>query len=321
VNVLVTGGSGFVGFNFILYLLSKKKNVNVINLSRSPAPLKVVDQRYSFIQGNVLDEKVVCEAIRKAEYIVNFVGVVNDSNSIKNSQNMVETNVLGANSVFEIAHREEVKKIIHISSTAVYGKQIGGKVNEDAPLNPLNFYGASKAGADLLGMSHYRIHKLPIIIARLSSNYGLFQSVDKLIPKFSRFASKGEPLPIYGDGSAHRDWIFATDSCRAISLLLQQGKPGKIYNITGRDDRSILDVAKCILDILDKPEDLISFIDRREYGYNYVLDDTRIRNEFGWEPQIKFREGMELVVPVYAEGLRLSTVSKLYPNVKVEIRA
>lgn len=317
-KVLVTGGCGFIGSNFIRYLLKTRPDIQVINLDKLTYAgnlenlidvQELYPDRYTFIRGDICDRELVCRILKdyEIEAIVNFAAQSHVDRSILSSEDFIQTNVQGTRNLMDCV-RECVKdlsnfRFIQISTDEVYGS-LGeeGYFTEESPLLPNNPYAASKAAADLLVRAYYRTYGFPAIITRSSNNYGPYQFPEKLIPLMILKALKDEPLPVYGDGRNVRDWLYVEDNCRAIALVLERGKIGEIYNIGGGCEKRNIEVVKLILKLLDKPETLITFVeDRPGHDWRYALDWSKIRDQLGWEPVTSFEEGLSKTVKWYLE--------------------
>ncbi len=301
-KILVTGGAGFIGSNFILHMLEKYTDVFIINYDALTYAgnldnLKAIENhvQYQFIHGNLLDHQKIEEVLRQGiDYIINFAAETHVDRSIHSSDVFVKTNILGTQVLLEKARMYGVKKYIQISTDEVYGALTGqGYFTEKTPLAPNNPYSASKAGGDLLVMAYYKTYGLPINITRCSNNYGPFQFPEKLIPFMVLNALKNKPLPLYGNGLNIRDWIHVRDHCTAIEKVLLNGEIGEIYNIGGNNERTNLDIVKKILDILGLSDRQITFTqDRLGHDYRYAIDATKIKECLKWEPSLNFEEGL-----------------------------
>jgi dTDP-glucose 4,6-dehydratase len=308
-KVLVTGGAGFIGSNFIRYFMNKYNNYKIINLDALTYAGNLNNlydiknnSNYTFVKGNILDKQLVESIAKKGvDYIVNFAAQTHVDRSIKKSGDFVETNILGTSILLDVAKEYSIKKYIQISTDEVYGS-LGktGYFTEETPLKPNNPYSASKASADLLVMSYYKTHNLPINITRCSNNYGPYQFPEKLIPLMIYNAYNNIKLPVYGDGLNIRDWIHVEDHCRAIDLVIHNGIIGEVYNIGGNNERTNIDIVNKILDTLGKDKSLINFVkDRLGHDYRYAIDATKIRDELSFEPKIRFEKGINDTIDWY----------------------
>jgi dTDP-glucose 4,6-dehydratase len=311
VTVLVTGGAGFIGSNFVLYLLEKYPQFHVINLDKLTYAgnldnLKSVENHpnYTFIKGDICDEKLVEEIVAGGvDYLINFAAESHVDRSITDPGIFVRTNVLGTQVLLEAAKKYGVKKYIQISTDEVYGSlDKEGYFTETSPLTPNSPYSASKASADLFVRAYYKTFGLNVNITRCSNNYGPYQFPEKLIPLMISNALEGKELPVYGDGLYVRDWLYVEDHCRAIDVVMRQGKPGEIYNIGGSNEKTNLEIVKLILRELNKPESLIRFVkDRPGHDRRYAIDSSKIQKELNWKPQYDFLSGLKLTIQWYQE--------------------
>jgi len=310
-KLLVTGGLGFIGSNFILQTLSKHPNYNIINMDKigigaNLENLKDLENKegYHFIKGNISNFQLVAEAIKDVDAVINFAAETHVDRSISNPYPFIESNYLGTFNLLE-AERKNDEKIRHIqiSTDEVYGDITQGSFSEEDKLKPSNPYSASKAAADMLCLAYHRTYGQDIIITRCTNNFGPHQFPEKLIPKTIIRALKNLPIPIYGTGENIRDWIYVLDHCEAIDHALRKGKTGEIYNISSGNELSVITIAKKILNILGKPEDLITFVeDRPGNDIRYSLDSSKIRRELGWKPRHGFEESLEKTVKWYQEN-------------------
>lgn len=312
-HVLVTGGMGFIGSNFILYMLSQYNSLHITNLDAltyagNPDNLEEVasSERYRFVKADITDygqlEHIFAETAYDA--VVHFAAESHVDRSIADPEAFVRSNVLGTFQLLEAAKRHGIAKFIHVSTDEVYGS-LGdnGCFTEDSPLAPNSPYSASKAGSDLLARAYAQTYGLPVIITRCSNNYGPRQFPEKLIPTVILRALHDEPIPIYGDGSNVRDWLHVTDHCAAIDFVLRVGRVGEVYNIGGHNERTNLDVVRMILQVLNKPESLITFItDRPGHDKRYAIDPSKTERELGWRPQIELEQGMRQTVAWYVSN-------------------
>lgn len=311
-KLLVTGGAGFIGSNFVTYMLEKYPTYQIINLDKLTYAgnldnLKEIEdnKNYRFIKGDIADrllvEKTVADGI---DIIVNFAAESHVDRSIDNPGVFIQTNVQGTQVLLEAAKKYHIKKFVQISTDEVYGT-LGstGLFTETTPLAPNSPYSASKASADLLVRAYYETYGLPVAITRCSNNYGRYQFPEKLIPLMIINALHNEPLPVYGDGLNVRDWLHVEDHCRAIDLVLHDGKAGEVYNIGGNNERTNLEIVKSILSYLDKPESLITFVtDRLGHDFRYAIDATKIKEELGWEPLHTFETGIKETIKWYIQN-------------------
>lgn len=308
-KILVTGGAGFIGSNFIRHILENHPQCRVVNLdkltyagSRTTVADVAGHPRYQFIQGDVADralvEKVMGEGI---ESVVHFAAESHVDRSISGADPFVRTNVVGTHCLLESARAAGVRRYIQISSDEVYGPvPEGRKAGPDAQLDPSNPYAASKAAADLLVAAAWRTHGFPAIITRCTNNYGPWQHPEKFIPVLTLAALQGVELPIYGDGLQVRDWIHVSDHCRALAAILFSGVPGKVYTIAGGNSERNIDMAKRILDFGAAPGAEIRHVeDRPGHDRRYDLDDDVTRRELGWRPRVPLADGLAATVQWY----------------------
>jgi dTDP-glucose 4,6-dehydratase len=317
-KLLVTGGCGFIGSNFIRFILKTHPNWKVVNLDKltycgNLANLRDLENHpnYRFIRGDIADRKLINRLFKTERFdaVLNFAAESHVDRSILDPSPFIETNVKGVQVLLEAARQYPVERFIQISTDEVYGS-LGptGKFTEDSPLRPNNPYSASKASADLLCRAYWKAYGVPIIITRSSNNYGPYQFPEKLIPLMIRNALLGKELPVYGKGEQIRDWLYVEDNCRAITLVLERGRVGEIYNIGGGCEKKNIEVVRMICDILREIRGLrpkIQFIkDPRgpAHDFRYALDCTKIKEELGWEPQTKFEEGLRRTVNWYLEN-------------------
>ena len=308
-KILVTGGAGFIGSNFVRYFLRAHPESAVLNLDKltyagNPDNLTEVESQanYQFVFGDIGDTSLVESLLdQQAAAIVHFAAESHVDRSIADARDFVRTNVLGTYSLLEAARRKRIPRFVHVSTDEVYGSLGPGEAaNEQAPLRPNSPYAASKAAADLLVRSFWQTYQFPAIITRSSNNYGPNQFPEKLIPLMITNAVEGKKLPLYGDGLNERDWIFVADHCRALDRILEGGQPGEIYNIGFGRPVTNLEIVRRLLHILGKSEDLIDFvIDRPGHDRRYALDTSKIRGELGWDPAVGLEAGLTQTVHWY----------------------
>lgn len=300
---------GFIGSNFIHYLLEYHPDYKIVNLDAltyagNPANLKDVEKnpRYKFIKGNISDEKLMGEVFKgeKPDAVLNFAAETHVDRSIGEPAPFLETNVLGTHVLLEVAKRYKISLFCQISTDEVYGSIKRGSFSENSPLNPSSPYASSKAAADLLTLSYFKTYKLPIIITRSTNNFGPFQFPEKFIPRLLTNALLGKNLPVYGKGQNMRDWIYVLDNCRAIDLILKKGKIGEIYNIGGGNEKTNLEIAKEIKKRF--PKSKIEFVaDRPGHDFRYSLDCSKIK-KLGFKPRYSFEEALEETMNWYREN-------------------
>lgn len=306
-KLLVTGGCGFIGSNFIRYML-KNTNYEIINLdaltySGNPDNLRDVagNERYRFVKGIIGDKKLVSEIVQDVDHVVNFAAESHVDRSIRDPKPFIVTNIEGTQNIIEVCRHSDIKKIVHISTDEVYG-ELGetGKFVESLPLLPNSPYSASKASADLIIRAYHETYGLPVATARPSNNYGYYQYPEKFIPLLITNLLEDKPVPVYGEGKNIRDWIFVEDCCAGIAAILDRGKAGEVYNVGGESEKRNIDIVRMILRLLGKDESNIKFVkDRPGHDYRYALDNTRIRKELGWAPKMNLETGLAKTVDWY----------------------
>ena len=308
-KLLITGGAGFIGSNFVRYILEQYPRYRVINLDKLTYAGNLEnlcglenEPRHQFIQGDICEARAVDEILRKGvEAVINFAAESHVDRSILESSDFIRTNIVGTHNLLEQCRKNRVGRFIQISTDEVYGS-LGpsGMFTENSPLQPNSPYAASKASADLLVRSYHRTHAFPGIITRCSNNYGPCQFPEKLIPLLISNAMSGTPLPIYGDGLNVRDWIHVRDHCVAVDAVLHQGRPGEIYNIGARQQLPNLEIAKRVLKLLNKDENLITYVeDRPGHDRRYAIDPSKIERQLGWRPRVPFDDGLRETIEWY----------------------
>lgn len=309
-RILVTGGCGFIGSNFIHYLLSSFSyrivNMDKLTYAGNLENLKDLEghQDYTFVKGDIAEpadlEKAFAEGI---DVVVNFAAESHVDRSIIDPDSFVRTNIYGTYSLLEQARKRGIKKFLQVSTDEVYGS-LGttGKFREDTGLAPNSPYSASKASADMLAMAYYKTFGLPVCITRCSNNYGPYQFPEKLIPLLVTNAMEGLDLPIYGDGMNIRDWIHVSDHCAALALVMEKGQPGSVYNVGADNERTNLEIVETILEVMGKPRTLVKYVkDRPGHDRRYAIDNGKIKGELGFVPRVPFRTGMEETIRWYEE--------------------
>ena len=307
-KILVTGGLGFIGSNFIRYILNKYPNYHIVNLDAMTyagnlTNLKDVEDnpRYQFIKGNICNKEDVEQAVRDCDVIFNFAAETHVDRSIIESGIFVKTDVIGTHILLDAARKKDIK-FVQISTDEVYGSIENGSFKEDDLLDPSSQYSASKAGADLLVKSYNKTYGLAVLITRSSNNFGPFQYPEKLIPVLILNALRDKPLPIYGEGKNIRDWIYVLDNCEAIDLVFHKGKIGEIYNIGAGNEKTNIEIANLVLEVLNKPKSLIEFVmDRPGHDFRYSLNCEKIR-DLGWMPRYMFKKAMEETIRWYKDN-------------------
>jgi len=306
---LVTGGAGFIGSNYIYYLLENYENIEIINLDKLTYAgnldnLQKIENysNYKFIKGDICDAKLVDELAKGCDIIVNFAAESHVDRSIGAPDDFIKTDIFGAFTLLEAARKYEVEKFIQISTDEVYGSTDKESFTETDPLMPSSPYSASKAGADRLAYSYHVTYNLPVIITRCSNNFGPYQYPEKLIPLFVLNAYQDKKLPVYGDGKNVRDWIYVWDHCNAIDFVIKHGKDGDVYNIGGANERNNLEITEFIVKKLGKSNDLISFVkDRPGHDRRYSLDCSKLR-AMGWKPQFELTDALHKTIDWYLEN-------------------
>ena len=314
-KMLITGGAGFIGGNFVYHMLEKYPDYQIVCLDHltyagNLRTLKKAMQsnRFRFVRGNIADPELVRALFEKEQFdiVVNFAAETHVDRSIENPAIFIKSNVVGTQVLLDAAMQYGVKRYHQVSTDEVYGDLPLDRpdllFSEDSPIRASSPYAASKAGADLLVLSYYRTYGLPVTISRCSNNYGPYHFPEKLIPLTIVNALKNRELPVYGNGANVRDWLYVKDHCAAIDLIVQKGIPGEIYNVGGRNERSNIDVVKTILRELEKPESLIRYVpDRKGHDLRYAMNPDKIVKELGWAPQTSFDEGIHRTVQWYVE--------------------
>ena len=312
-TVVVTGGAGFIGSNFIFYQLKHHPEDRLICLDKltyagNIATLEPImsNDSFRFIKGDIADKDTVERVFieEKPDIIVNFAAESHVDRSINDLSVFLRTNIIGTQVLMDACRKYGIKRFHQISTDEVYGDLPLDRPDlfftEATPVNASSPYSASKAGADLIVLAYHRTFGLPVSITRSSNNYGAYQHPEKLIPLAICRALDNEPIPVYGNGKNVRDWLYVEDHCAAIDLVIRKGREGEIYNIGGRNERSNIDIIKTVLRLTDKPESLISFVaDRLGHDRRYGIDYSKLQNELGWSPQIEFDDGIKQTVEWY----------------------
>ncbi len=307
-KILVTGGCGFIGSNFIRFLLENTEhevvNLDALTYAGNRDNLKEYESnsRYTFIHGRIEDRKLVKDIVEDVDCVVNFAAETHVDRSILEPSPFLITNIMGTQTLLEACRSADGKRFVHISTDEVYGslETDVGKFTEDLPLLPNSPYSASKASADLLVRAYFITYGLPVIIVRPSNNYGPYQFPEKFIPLAITNLLEDKPIPIYGDGRNIRDWLFVEDCARGIYEVLRKGKEGEIYNLGGESERRNIEVAKVILEAMGKDESYLRFVpDRPAHDYRYALDNTKIKREIGWQSRVSFEEGIKKTIKWY----------------------
>lgn len=315
-KILVTGGAGFIGSNFCYYMLNKHPDYDIVclDLLTYAGNLETLEEaiknpKFKFVKGDITDRPFVFDLFEKEKFdiIVNFAAESHVDRSIENPGVFLTTNILGTQTLMDASREFGVKRYHQVSTDEVYGDLPLDRTDlfftEETPIHTSSPYSASKASADLLVQAYYRTFKLPITISRCSNNYGPYHFPEKLIPLIIGRALADQDLPVYGTGENVRDWLYVEDHCRAIDLIIHKGRVGEVYNVGGHNEKTNLEVVKTVLRELGKPETLISYVkDRAGHDMRYAIDPTKITNELGWEPTIKFDDGIKLTIKWYLEN-------------------
>lgn len=304
-NILITGGAGFIGSCFTRHILNNypELNVTVLDaLTYAGRTENLAGLPIEFIHADIRNYEDIEDAVAKADFVINFAAETFVDKSIADPKAFVTTDVIGVYNLLEAAKKHKVEKFVQISTDEVYGEVMSGAAAEDAPIKPNNPYSASKAGGEMLARSYYVTYGLPVIITRCSNNYGPYQHPEKLIPKIITNAIRNKEIPLYGDGTQVRDWIYVYDHCEALSTVLFKGAIGEVYNISSGHLMRNIDITKLILRIMDKPESLIKYVDDRPgHDRRYAISSNKIKN-LGWEPRHSLEEGMQKTVEWYIEN-------------------
>ena len=310
-KLLVTGGMGFIGSNFIRHVLKSHKDWEVINLDKlgygsNPANLKDIenDSRYTFVKGDIADFELVRELVKQVDAVVNFAAESHVDRSISSPDHFLKSNVIGIYTILEAIRKENPGiRLVHISTDEVYGDILEGSFREEDALKPSSPYSATKAAADSLVLGWARTYRLNASITRCTNNYGPYQFPEKLIPKTIIRASMGLKVPIYGTGQNVRDWIYVEDHVRAVETVLLKGEAREIYNVSAGEEKTNLEVVKTVLRLLGKENSLIEFVeDRPGHDLRYSLDSWKITRDLKWRPKVGFEEGIKLTVEWYLKN-------------------
>lgn len=307
-NILVTGGCGFIGSNFIRHILNRYPHYKIVNLDAltyagNSENLKdlTADGRYAFVRGKIEDTARVKSLVGDADCVVHFAAESHVDRSIVDAGPFLMTNVIGTHILLTASREASIKRFIHISTDEVYGA-LGdeGKFTEETALEPNSPYAASKASGDMLVRAYYETYRLPVITVRPSNNYGPYQFPEKFMPLMITNLMEDKPVPVYGEGRNVRDWLFVEDNCRAIDLILHEGRIGETYNVGGNAEMRNIEVVKKVINIMGKDESLITFVkDRPGHDFRYALDISKIERELGWRPSVDIGEGLKKTVQWY----------------------
>ena len=315
-RILVTGGAGFIGSNFVYYMLDKYSDYKIVcldaltyagNLSTLKNALE--NKNFKFVKGDITDRKLVFDLFEaeKFDVVVNFAAESHVDRSIENPEVFLKTNILGTQVLMDVSLKYNVERYHQVSTDEVYGDLPLDRPDlmftEETHIHTSSPYSASKASADLLCQAYHRTFGLPATISRCSNNYGPFHFPEKLIPLMIINALADKPLPVYGKGENVRDWLYVEDHCKAIDMIIHKGKVGEVYNVGGHNEKKNIDIVKIIIDRLGKSEDLITYVtDRKGHDLRYAIDPTKITNELGWIPETKFEDGIEKTIKWYLEN-------------------
>ena len=315
-TIIVTGGAGVIGSNFIFYMLEKHPDYRIVCLDKltyagNLSTLEPImdNSNFRFVKLDICDKAGVDQLFNeeRPEVVVNFAAESHVDRSIENPQVFLETNIIGTSVLMDACRKYDVKRFHQVSTDEVYGDLPLDRpdlfFHEDTPLHTSSPYSSSKASADLLVMAYHRTYGLPVTISRCSNNYGPYQFPEKLIPLMIANCLADKPLPVYGQGINVRDWLYVEDHCKAIDLILQKGKIGEVYNIGGHNEMRNIDIVKLILKELDKDESLITYVtDRKGHDQRYAIDPTKIHNELGWLPETMFKDGIKKTIKWYLDN-------------------
>ena len=315
-KILVTGGAGFIGGNFVHHMVNKYPEYDIVNLdlltyAGNLETCKPVEGKpnYKFVKGDIADRKFIFDLFEKEKFdiVVNFAAESHVDRSIENPEIFVQTNVLGTTTLLDASKEFGVKRYHQVSTDEVYGDLPLDRPDlfftETTPLHTSSPYSSSKASADLFVLAYHRTFGLPVTISRCSNNYGPYHFPEKLIPLMISRALADEELPVYGNGANVRDWLHVHDHCEAIDLIIHNGKVGEVYNVGGHNERSNLEVVKTILKALGKPESLIKYVkDRPGHDMRYAIDPTKLETELGWKPQYTFDTGIQMTIQWYLDN-------------------
>ena len=309
-RILVTGGAGFIGTNFIRYLLQKYRDYHIVNLDKLTyaGNLKNLegienDRRYSFVKGNICDKNIVGKAMNGCDIVVNFAAETHVDRAIIDAGTFVQTDVFGSYILLREARNQKIKRFVQISTDEIYGSIENGSFTEESSINPRNPYSGSKAGADLLALSFYHTYNLPVIVTRSTNNFGSYQHPEKLIPLFITHLLEGKKVPLYGDGRNVRDWTYVLDNCEAIDTAMHKGSVGEVYNISSGNEMQNIEITRLILEKLGKDESFIQYVtDRLGHDRRYSIECKKIK-ELGWKPKYDFEKALDKTIQWYNENI------------------
>ena len=315
-KILVTGGAGFIGVNFVYYMLEKHPDYEIVCLDALTyaGNLKSLDEamkneKFTFVKGNISDKDFVDSLFAKEKFdiVVNFAAESHVDRSIENPFIFLETNIMGTACLLEAGKKYGVSRFHQVSTDEVYGDLPLDRPDlfftEETPIHTSSPYSSSKASADLLCLAFHRTYGLPVTISRCSNNYGPYQFPEKLIPLMIVRAQENQSLPVYGEGLNVRDWLYVEDHCKAIDMIIHNGRVGEVYNVGGHNEKQNIEVVRTLLKALDKPESLITYVkDRAGHDLRYAIDPTKISTELGWLPETKFEDGMARTIRWYLDN-------------------
>ena len=315
-KIIVTGGAGFIGGNFIHHMVNKYPEYQIVNLdlltyAGNLETLKPVENKpnYKFVKGDIADRKFVFDLFEKEkpDIVVNFAAESHVDRSVVDPESFVRTNVMGTTTLLDACRTYGIKRYHQVSTDEVYGDLPLDRPDlfftEETPIHTSSPYSSSKAGADLLVLAYHRTYGLPVTISRCSNNYGPYHFPEKLIPLMIANALNDKPLPVYGEGLNVRDWLYVEDHCKAIDLIIHKGRVGEVYNVGGHNEKRNIDIVKLICKELGKPESLIVHVgDRKGHDMRYAIDPTKIHNELGWLPETKFEDGIKKTIQWYLDN-------------------
>lgn len=310
-KILVTGGAGFIGSNFILHMIKKYPDYKIVNLDKltyagNLENLKSIENNpnYAFIHGDICDRDTVEKAMDGCDMVAHFAAESHVDRSITGPAIFVETNVIGTQVLLDVAKEKKIKRFHHVSTDEVFGTlpldNLEKKFDENTPYQPHSPYSASKAGSDHIVRAYFDTYELPVTISNCTNNYGPYHFPEKAIPLFITNAMQDKPLPIYGSGKAIRDYLFVTDHCEAIDLIMHKGKVGETYCVGGDSEKNGIEVADTVLKLLEKPLSLKTYVeDRKGHDMRYAMDHSKITKELGWKPSVTFDEGIRITIEWY----------------------
>ncbi len=305
-KILITGGAGFIGSNFTHYINANYDYeitiLDKLTYAGNKDNLKEILHKIQFIKGDIGCEEDVKIAMKDCDYVVNFAAETHVDKSIEDPSIFVKTDVIGTYNLLEYARKYDVEKYLQISTDEVYGSILNGSFTEESNIDPSSPYSASKAGGDMLAKAYHKTYDVPVLITRSSNNFGPYQYPEKLIPLFIMNAMNDKPLQVYGDGMNIRDWIYVLDNCKGIDVVLNKGKIGEVYNVGGGNEKPNIEITKLILELLEKPESLIKYVDDRlGHDRRYSLDSTKTQ-KLGWKPEWTFKEAMQETINWYMDN-------------------